>query len=211
MTTRCMRRGFQEGIAGRCWRGPVECSILKSRSRQTVRTRRQHEYNNQAAADAIRAVPAGAGAGLGARRCESFQSLGTGVAGRHALGDAPLLLLRRQAPGAAAAVRRGGHRALAPGHGGSAPTATGASRPRPGAAIRWRPSRRPSTCSTPARCSAWPKPSRPTPRPRPACASRSSNGWRPRRPATTWPSMPRRRRRRSKPRARASPRACRTC
>jgi hypothetical protein len=51
----------------------------------------------------------------------------------------------------------------------------------------------------------------PTPRPRPACASRSNSGWPPRRPATSWRSTPKRRRRPSRPAARASPRACRTC
>jgi hypothetical protein len=56
----------------------------------------------------------------------------------------------------------------------------------PGAATRWPRSPPPPTCSTAARCSAWSRRPSPIPRPRPACASRSSSGWPPRRPATSW-------------------------
>ena len=60
------------------------------------------------------------------------------------------------------------------------------------------------TCSTPARCSGWPRASRATRRRRRGCASRCCSGSTRRRRATTSRSTRKRRRRRSRPTARAS-------
>ena len=80
---------------------------------------------------------------------------------------------------------------------------TGASPAPTGAPTRRRRSSPSSTCSTRARCCTWPRASMAMPRPRRGSASRCCNGSTPRRRATTSRSIPKRSRRRSRPRARA--------
>ena len=155
------------------------------------------------------AVPAGVGAEMEQGACNPSRARQCG--GRACRPAAPVQLSPEKLQALAASVPQGSHRALEPGPRRPIRRGQALRRAMPGAAIRCRPSPPPSTCSMPARCWAWPRRSRPTPRPGRGCASRSSSGWPLRRPATTWRSTPRRRRRPSRPRARASPRACRTC
>ena len=105
----------------------------------------------------------------------------------------------------AARIRRGGRSDLEPRPGGRAadphrPTLRQRRLERQSVVGVPRPS---STCSTRARCCAWRRASKATPRPRRGCASPCSSGSTPRRRATTSRSTPKRRRRRSRPRARA--------